>query len=415
MIAVHDDTGDSTISTIQWKALSVCVVAAMVEGYDAQVLAYVAPLISREWGLQPGAFGPTFSVGLLGLMLGCMFVAPLADRLGRRWIIAGSTLVYGALILVTASVDHLSAMFWLRFVTGLGLGGALPNLAAMAAESAPPHRRATAVAILFCGFGLGSFLGSVVAAVLMAAYGWQSVFLFGGAASLVLVPILVFTLPRTVPAKAAAALQAIPVAELFRKDRRRATIALWIVYFMGLMDLYLLQSWLPTIVNAQGMSLELSSIISGLMQIGGITGALIMGPIVDRKGHYPILPAAYGLAAISIAAIGLTADSTLLTGAAIFCAGFGIVGCQNCNSGVAAIFYPANLRGTGIGWALGIGRAGSIIGPWVVGLLLATMVDFHVIFMFSALPAICAALAYLWLGRQRDLAQGDAIPALHMR
>lgn len=415
MIASHDDTGDNATANIHWKALAVCVVAAMVEGYDTQVLAYVAPLISREWGLRPGAFGPTFSASLLGLMLGCMFVAPLADRLGRRWIIAGSTLAYGILILATASVDHLNAMFWLRFVTGLGLGGALPNLAAMAAESAPAHRRTTTVAILFCGFGLGSFLGSIVAAVLMNSYGWQSVFVFGGAASLVLVPILVFALPRTAPAKASAKQQPIPVAELFRKDRRRATIALWIVYFMGLMDLYLLQSWLPTIVNAQGMSLELSSIISGLMQIGGITGALIMGPIVDRKGHYPILPAAYGLAAASIAAIGLTGDSVVLTGVAIFCAGFGIVGCQNCNSGVAAIFYPANLRATGIGWALGIGRAGSIIGPWVVGVLLATMVDFHIIFMFSALPAICAALAYLWLGRQRDLARSDAIPALHMR
>jgi AAHS family 4-hydroxybenzoate transporter-like MFS transporter len=403
-IASRADSGRS--SAIAWKLLALTTVAAMVEGYDTQVIGYVAPVISREWGLPPGAFGPTFSVGLLGLMLGCMFIAPLADRFGRKWIIIGSTAAYGALVLATAGAESLTALFWLRFVTGLGLGGALPNLAASAAESAPVHRRTFAVAILFCGFGLGSFVGSVVAAWLMAAYGWQSVFVFGGLASLVLVPVLIGALPGGKPGAAergaATAEQAIPVAGLFRAGRARVTIALWVIYFMGLMDLYLLASWLPTTIHAQGLSPETAALITGLMQIGGIIGALILGPLVDRLGPNPLLPAAYAFAALCIGLIGFAGAEPLLIAVAVFGAGFGIVGCQNCNSGVVARIYPTEMRATAMGWALGIGRAGSIIGPFLAGRLLATQVDIRTIFLFSAVPALCAALAYLAIGKRPE-------------
>jgi AAHS family 4-hydroxybenzoate transporter-like MFS transporter len=400
------------VPAIRWNVLSVAVVAAMVEGYDAQVLAYVAPLITREWSLPPGTFRGTFTIGLVGLALGCLFIAPLADRLGRKWIIIGSTLSYGVLVLVTAAADSLTQLFWLRFFTGLGLGGALPNLAATAAESAVKEKRTFAVAVLFCGFGFGSFVGSVVAHQLMTPFGWQSVFVFGGAGTLLLVPFLLKTLPRGVPgeelrdAHGGSAKEAIPLADLFRDGRKRATIALWVIYFMGLMDLYVLQSWLPTIFSDQGISVETSALITGGMQLGGITGALMLSPLVDRMGPNPLLPAAYAIAAVCIFLIGLIGPSVPLLTLAVLGAGFGIIGCQNCNSGVAARIYPAEMRATGVGWALGIGRIGSIIGPYVVGYLLSLAVDVRTIFVLSAIPALVAAVAYLLIGRRAEFERG---------
>ena len=391
------------LGSIRWGVLAICAVAATVEGYDLQVVGYVAPAISREWNLAAGAFGPTFSIGLVGLMLGCLFIAPLSDRLGRKTIIVGSTVAYSVLVLASAAADSLSTLFWMRLATGIGLGGALPNIAASAAEASPQKFRATTVAILFCGFGFGSFVGGFVAFLLIENYGWQSVFIFGGAAALVMAPVLAFGLPRPRENRRAAVERkdAMPVLALMQEGRARATILLWLVYFMGLMDLYLLASWLPTIITEQGITLGLANVVTGLMQVSGFAGALILSPIVDRYGPNPVLPLAYVFAAICIVAIGMAGSSIFLTTAAVLGAGFGIVGCQNCDNGVAAKLYPARIRGTGVGWALGVGRLGSILGPYLVGRALAASVDIQTIFLFSAIPALIAAAAYLAMGRVR--------------
>ena len=399
------ETSAGAVASVHWKVLTLCVVAATVEGYDTQVIGYVVPVITKAWALRPGAFGPTLAVGLFGLMLGCLFIAPLADRIGRKWIIVASTLAYAILILATATATTLNGIFWLRFLTGLGLGGSLPNIAAMAADFSSAKWRATAVASLFIGFGLGGFFGGVVAAWLLALHGWQSVFVFGGAASLLLVPVLAFALPDARPRATAGGN---PVTGLFLDGRGRVTVALWLVNFMGLMDLYLLASWLPTTLNGQGISIPVAALITGFMQIAGAVGALTLGPLVDRYGPMPALPIAYLIAALSIAAIGLAGGSVAFSMIAVFGAGFGIVGCQDCNSGVAAKLYPPEMRSTGVGWALGIGRIGSIIGPFVVGELLSGGVDNRTIFLFSAVPAVLAAAGYLAMGQRPEFTQRDA-------
>jgi AAHS family 4-hydroxybenzoate transporter-like MFS transporter len=230
------------------------------------------------------------------------------------------------------------------------------------------------------------------------------VFIFGGVASLLMVPLLAFALPHARPhAKAGGN----PVAGLFLQRRTRATLALWVVNFMGLMDLYLLASWLPTTLNAQGLSVPVASLITGFLQVAGAVGALSLGPLVDRYGPKPALPVAYLVAALCIAAIGMAGGSVVLNMVAVFGAGFGIVGCQDCNSGVAAKLYPAEMRSTGVGWALGIGRIGSIIGPFVVGVLLSRHVDGRTIFLLSAVPAVLAAAAYVAMGQRPEFYRRD--------
>jgi AAHS family 4-hydroxybenzoate transporter-like MFS transporter len=438
-VRLTDVLNRGKISDFQYGVFVLCAGVVFVEGFDTQAIGYVAPALSKAWALRPGALGPVFAAGLIGLLIGSLLIAPLADRVGRRPIILWSTLSFGLLTLITPLADSLSSLLVLRFVTGLGLGGAMPNVISLCAEYAPERRCASIVAIMFCGFGLGSACGGLIAVNLLSSHGWQAVFFAGGALTLVLFPLFWALLPESVrflahrgteDRKVARILAridhrfdeieaihlslgeetrtlAVSVRDLFRDGRGAVTALLWVIFFMGLFDLYWLAFWLPTTINAMGIAVDLAVIAAALMQIGGIAGALILGRVVDRFGPYIVLPLAYLLAAVCIVGIGYAAGSVLVTMVAVFGAGFGVVGSQNCNNAVAAKFYPTGIRSTGVGWANGIGRSGSIIGPTVGGMLLAHNMDIRNIFIASAAPALCACIAYLTMGWRNAGAGAD--------
>jgi AAHS family 4-hydroxybenzoate transporter-like MFS transporter len=390
-----------------WIALILCAATMFTEGYDAQFMGSVVPGIAADYGLAPGALWPALSSGLVGLMLGAFFIAPLADSFGRRRIVIASVAIFGILTIASSWADALAPMTVLRFFTGLGLGGAMANTTALTAEFSPPEKRATAVAIMFCTFSLGAAFGGFIAAWLMPEYGWQSVFLFCGVMAVVILPLLIVALPESLPPQQNAKVS-IPAGKLFSNDRARITVLLWIIFFANLLELYILTSWLPTTIHAQGVALNWAQIATALMQLGGIAGALALSPLVDRYGPQFVLSAAFVTAALSIITLGVAGTSVALTLIAAFVLGVGTVGVQNCNNGIAAKFYPTEIRATGVGWALAVGRIGSIFGPAVGGLLLSTGFQIQSIFLVATVPPLVAASAYLAMGRPRAL-QGDGV------
>ena len=197
-IDVADFIDRQPVGGFQLRLLLTCAAVLFLDGFDTQAIGYVAPALAREWGLTKGALGPVFSAGLFGLMIGALLLGPLADRIGRKRIIILSTLAFGICALATAFVHDVNALLAIRFLTGLGLGGAMPNAIAMTSEFNPRRRRATMVMIMFCGFSVGAALGGLLAAALIPHFGWRSVFVVGGVAPLLLVPILALRLPESV-------------------------------------------------------------------------------------------------------------------------------------------------------------------------------------------------------------------------
>ena len=285
------------------------------------------------------------------------------------------------------------------------------------------------VMIMFCGFSLGAALGGLLAAALIPQFGWRSVFVVGGAAPLLLVPILALRLPESVrflaltgranaqvrellglinPKAAFAAgtqfvvhepaLAGMPVLHLFRDGRALVTVLLWVVFFMSLLDLYFLANWLPTVLNDLGASVSTAAAIGSMLQVGGVVGTFALGSVIDRFS-FRALALVYFAAVFAVGAIGQLGHSVALVTLAIFAAGFCIVGGQIAANALAAGFYPTSVRSTGVGWALGIGRVGSIIGPLIGGALLTAKWSTGSVFMAAATAAFCAALAAFSISR----------------
>ena len=385
-VDVTDFIDSRPVGGFQIRLMLTCAAVLFLDGFDTQAIGYVAPALAKEWGLSKAALGPVFSAGLFGLMIGALVFGPLADRIGRKTIIILSTLAFGLGALVTAAVQDVTSLLIIRFLTGLGLGGAMPNVVAMTSEFNPQRRRSTMVMIMFCGFSVGAAIGGLLAADLIPRFGWRSVFIVGGIAPLIMVPILALKLPESVrflalhgnaPERVAELLRRIspsavfapdaafvvhetplaglPVAHLFREGRAPVTILLWIVFFMSLLDLYFLSNWLPTVLNDLGASVSESVLIGSMLQVGGVVGTFALGSLIDRFS-FRALALVYFAAVFAIGTIGQLGHSAALVTIAIFAAGFCIVGGQIAANALAAGFYPTSVKATGVGWALGVGN-----------------------------------------------------------
>lgn len=417
------------VSAFQVRVASLCAAVIFLDGFDTQSINYVAPSIIKAWHVLPAALGPVFGFGLAGLALGALAGGPLADRFGRKPVILGSMLLFGLFSLLTVTADSITSLLVLRFATGLGLGGAMPNAIALTSEYSPMRRRATMIMAMFCGFSVGSLLGGYIAAQIIPAFGWTAIFWIGGALPVLLAILLAATLPESIrvltlrdheSAKIRSILLRIDptqpltpstrfragearapglaVRQLFRGGRRTTTLLLWVMFFMNLLDLYFLASWLPTVLSQAGISVAMAIYTSLPLQGGGIAGALVLSLLIDGKRPFLVQAAAYLAASFCIACIGVAGTSVALLIVAIAAAGFCIVGSQIGANALAAMYYPTAIRSTGVGWALGIGRIGSIIGPLAGGVLLGWHLPTPSLFFCAAIPALIAAAAALAMG-----------------
>lgn len=412
------------LGRFQYLVVGLCALIVMMDGFDTQAIGYVAPSIIKAWRIERSALAPVFAAGLIGLMIGALSFGPLADRIGRRPVLIFCTLFFGVCSLLTARVESLDGLLLLRFVTGLGLGGAMPNAIALTTEYAPPRIRATTIMIMFCGFSLGAALGGLAAAGLITRFGWQSVFIVGGIAPCALVVILLARLPESLRflvlrggrgAQVASILakiepgvklevqaaftagehksDAFVVRQLFIEGRTPLTLLLWLIFFMSLLDLYFLSSWLPTVISDSGVPVSRAVLITAMFQVGGILGAISLGRLFDRFSPFRMLALTYVGAAVFVAAVGGAGTSIPLLFVTVFLTGFCVVGGQIAANALTAESYPTAIRSTGVGWALGIGRVGSIIGPVIGGLLLSLHWETRQVLLIGAVPMLIAATA----------------------
>lgn len=419
-----------------------CALAVFMDGFDTQMMGYVLPAIAKSLGVAPAAVTPVVVSGLVGLMLGALIFGIVADRVGRKTVIIFCLLLFGVGMLLTPLAGTVRGLAQWRFLTGLGLGGAMPLAIALTAEYSPQKSRATVVMTMFFGFSLGAAVAGFATAALVQRWGWQAVFYAGGALPILYAPVLAAALPESIrvlalrgtegarlarlvsrldpEAGVSAATrftlreekaEGVPVRHLFRERRAASTVLLWVMFFMNLLCLFFLATWLPTVIARSGLALGFAAIATAMMQIGGCIGTLCFGPLIDRLGAFLVLGCVYVGAALFIALIGLSGAWQLAIVLTAFGAGFCVVGGQNAMNAVASTLYPTYIRSTGVGWALGIGRIGTMVGSALGGLLLALKLPNPTMFAIAAVPALVAAAATFALGRaerRRQEAVGGA-------
>jgi len=420
------------IETQPRSAFSVAVVfwscaLMFVEGYDMQVTAYAAPAMINAWHIDKGAFGPVFGGGLFGYMLGATILSHLADRVGRKRVIVGGFWLFGLFTLASAFATSLGWLLALRFIAGLGLGGSIPTAIALNAEYAA-NRRATRIALMFLGYTMGAAGGGVLVAALLPRFGWPVAFLIGGAAPLALSLVLLRTLPesprflalRDASSPRLAAIAArlrpdlvlpgdarfvlheaqergLPLVHLFREGRAPLTLLLWAAFIASFLGHHFLTSWLPTVLVSDGLPLGDAVIAAALFQGGGAFGSVFIGRLVDRRG-IPAVAAIFAVAAPLVAIIGVPGLREAMLMGAVFIAGLFVLGGQFGLNALAGTCYPTFIRSTGAGWAFGIGRIGSILGPLVGGVLIGLGLPSWVLLICAAVPFLVCAGATLCLG-----------------
>lgn len=427
------------IGALRWRVFLMCGLITLLDGFDTQAIGYVAPRIAEDFGMELSAFGAVFSASLFGLMLGAMTLGPLGDRIGRKPVLLSSFAGVGVFSLLTGFAGTSEQLILLRFLTGVGLGGTVPNAIALTAEYAPRRHRAALVTLVFAGFPLGAGLGGLAVAPLIADFGWRAVFVIGGVLPLLLCLITLRLLPESLAflvAKQPDSLDAAVIIEridpayrrqhgdLFRIDevqqgrgrwkslfsdgRGTGTMLLWLIFFSNLLILYFILNWLPGALAREAYSLDAAIRITAVFNIGGVLGGIGLGWLVDRFGARVVLTVAFSVGAALVAMIGPASASYSALLPIVFGAGFCVVGCQFCINILAIDLYPMAIRSTGLGWAVGIGRAGAIAGPMLGALLIARAWPVEWVFVAAGLPSLFCALCVASLHRTPLPASTDA-------
>ena len=417
---------ERTMGPMQWLLLALCFLVVAADGMDVAIMGFLAPSILQEWHASRASFGLVMSAAPIGLVLGALIAGPASDRIGRKTVLVASVLLFGIFTALTSLTGNLTEMAALRLLTGLGLGAAMPNSTTLLSEYVPQRSRSLLIAVMFTGFNLGSGMVGFAAAWLIPHFGWRSVLQAGGVLPLLLVPLLIVLLPESarfmvVRRHASARIGAVlgrvcrtrfepgtefvaPEPALQSKASLRVlflpgfglmTAALWVTYFMGLLVIYLLTGWLPTLIKDAGLPISTAANITALFQIGGTVGAILVGWAMDRMRPTWVIGLSYALGAVCI--LGLASGGPLSTslGLLVGAAGFFMSGAQTGLNAFAPNCYPTVARATGVSWMLGMGRFGSILGSTIGGVFLAAGWGFGAIIALLAVPALLAGAAVL--------------------
>lgn len=419
------------------KLVVVLFLVMLSDGYDLQSIGFAAPGIVKTLQVDRTMLGPVFSASLVGMLFGAPLFGWLGDRFGRRVAILSGVLIYGTVTLVAATANSLTELLVLRFLTGIGLGGVPANSVALVAEYAPKRIRATMIVCAQLGITIGSMLPAVASATLEVQYGWRSLFVIGGVAPLVISVLLLFALPESLkflaavkkdsnklkqiaddldpelkretsvqfvlPEAGIAGAQRFHIKQLFADGLTWITPVFWGIFVTFLTANYFLHGWMPILFRDEGLSIGETAFAAAMFDVGGILGALSASRLVDRFGVIVIV-AFYVAACPAVAVIGIIGNSIYLLSAAIFVAGFCLIGITLSMGAVIGMTYPTEIRAKGIGWAYGIGRFCSMLSPIVGSWLIAMNLPISQLFLAPVVPllvglGLCSTLAFLFAKR----------------
>lgn len=438
---------EQKVGAFHVKLLILSFFIALFDGYDIGAAAFAAPSWIKAWGIASrAALAPVLAASLLGILFGAPILGFVGDLLGRKKAIIASCLIFGGFTLIGAWANSLEAMWYLRFLAGIGIGGLLPNLIALNAEFAPRRFRATMIILMFTGITFGGSVPGAVAAWLVPHYGWPILFVIGGVAPIAMALVAYVALPESIKyltvqrrwpqvARTLAAMQpgiAVgPDTRFVLADEQHAarfspkllfsdglgaiTPLLWVLFVLNLMGFYFLASWNPTLLAGANVSESLAAIGTALFQIGGTIGGLTLSRPIDRKGFLPVT-ILFALAVPVIASVGYVGKlSPVLLMLVLLLGGFCVLGLQFGLNAASAMIYPTAVRSNGSGWAFGIGRFGSVAGPYIGGYLIAQRVPIEQLYLLAAIPfaigaVVCFVLTRLYYARFKGygLGQRDA-------
>ncbi|MBN3765717.1 MFS transporter [Burkholderia sp. Ac-20365] len=425
VVNVQTFINEQPFGGFQWLVFFMCFVIVLLDGFDTAAIGFIAPSLLTEWGLSRPDLAPVLSAALFGLACGALGSGPLSDRLGRRSLLLTSVFLFGIACLASAFSSSIGQLTVLRFITGVGLGAAMPNAVTMMGEFCPDRRRATVINLMFCGFPLGAAFGGFLAAWMIPHFGWRSVLMLGGVTPLVLGVVLLLKMPESVRFMVASSQPVERIRATLARISQQAmnagsfvmtetapqtgskglgvvlsrsyivgSVMLWVTYFMGLVIFYASINWMPILLKDAGLTPKSATMISALFPLGGV-GAVLAGVLMDRFNANRVIAVCYALTAVSVYCIGQAAGNVGALVLIVFIAGVLMNTAQSSMPALAAAFYPTEGRGTGVAWMLGVGRFGGIAGSFLVAELTRRHFTFSGVFATIAIAGLVACVALL--------------------
>lgn len=446
-IDIQKFVDESKFSGFQWMVFAISFLVILLDGFDTAAIGYIAPSLLKEWGIGKPQLAPVLSAALAGLALGAVVIGPLADRLGRKFLLSAAVFLFGAASLVSATAASLDELVTWRFLTGLGLGAAMPLAVTLASEFAPTRRRAVLTSAMFTGFPLGAALGGFLSAWMIPQWGWRSVLQLGGVLPICLALVMLILLPESVRYMVARGVSAERIRAVLsrissavgdathfvlgEKIRAAATgahgktgialilsrsyvvgsVMLWLTYGMGIVIFYALINWMPVLLKDAGLEPKTALLVTSLFPLGGV-GAIAFGFLMDKFNANRVIMIGYLITAAFVYAIGQAVGNLGWLVVMVFVGGAVMNTTQTSMPALAAAFYPTAGRATGVAWMMAIGRIGAVAAPFLVAELQRRQFSFAQIFAVLAIPGLIAAMALFIKNASHPESEAECEPAI---
>ncbi len=436
-VCVNEVFDSGPITPFQIRVFILCICVTLFDGFDLMVIGVALPKIAQFLHAGPSALGLAVGAGQLGPLVGAITLGMLADRFGRKRTLILSAIIFGIFTLLTTTITSVEQLALFRFLSGVGLGGAIPNALSFGCEYAPTRKRASFTTLMWSGMAIGSIAAGFVAAWLLPHHGWQILFWVGGIPPLVIAVLVALFLPESLaflvrqgtdkprihkivskisPRLAAdkdvefysaeKKLAGVPVIHLFTEGRAFTTVSIWILFFLSFFLMWVMLAWTPTLLHRSGATGQQGSLVFAFLNVGSLVATLTIGVLMDRFDSYRTVAGTFVLAFITVGAFGMMVGGSFMmiavmavvTGVFIFGANAGMMA-------LCTVSYPVSMRGSGVGWAYGFGKVGSMVGPIVGGLLLSRNWSVTRICVVNGLSGVVAAIVVMILKRHVDAAR----------